>query len=65
MPKSLHLIRGHEHAITLKKESDPVNVRTYWYPWYQRYEIKILIKEMLDAGLYNIAKVHYYVLFAS
>ena len=43
--------RGHEHAIVLKEGSNPVSIRPYRYPQFQKDEIEKLVKEMLDAGI--------------
>lgn len=50
-PTGLPPARGHEHAIVLKKGSNPVSVRPYRYPQFQKDEIEKLIKEMLAAKI--------------
>ena len=50
-PDGLPPKRGHEHAIVLKEGSNPVGVRPYRYPQFQKDEIERLIKEMLAAGI--------------
>lgn len=51
MPPGLPPKRGHEHSIVLKQGSNPVGVRPYRYPQFQKDEIEKLIKEMLGAGI--------------
>ena len=55
-PTGLPPPRGHEHKIVLKQGSDPVGVRPYRYPQYQKDEIERLIKEMLEAGIIKPSK---------
>ena len=43
--------RTHDHSITLKKGTDPINVRPYRYPHSQKNEIKRLVQDMLKAGI--------------
>ncbi|GMH18976.1 hypothetical protein Nepgr_020817 [Nepenthes gracilis] len=43
--------RSTDHQIPLKPHSLPVNVRPYRYPHFQKTEMEILIKAMLDEGL--------------
>ncbi|XP_016172540.1 uncharacterized protein LOC107614929 [Arachis ipaensis] len=40
-----------EHQIHLQQGADPVNVRPYRYPHYQKEEIEKLVEEMLQAGV--------------
>lgn len=50
-PTGLPPRRGHEHSITLRGGSNPVSVRPYRYPQFQKDEIERLIKEMLAAQI--------------
>lgn len=51
MPMGLPPPRSREHAIILREGSNPVGVRPYRYPQFQKDEIERLIKEMLMAGI--------------
>lgn len=55
MPMGLPPIRGHEHSIVLKDDSQPISVRPYRYPHAQKDEIERLIKEMLAAGIIQVS----------
>ncbi|XP_058725452.1 uncharacterized protein LOC131596726 [Vicia villosa] len=50
-PSSLPPQRPADHKITLTSNSDPVNVRPYRYPHFQKQEIENQIREMLNQGL--------------
>lgn len=41
----------HDHHIPLMPDSNPVNMRLYRYPYYQKTEIERMVREMLDSGL--------------
>ncbi|OIT04928.1 hypothetical protein A4A49_55025, partial [Nicotiana attenuata] len=43
--------RSRDHAITIKSETQPPNIRPYRYPHSQKAEIKSLVKEMMDVGI--------------
>ena len=49
-PTSLPPLRNHEHSIILKEGSQPICERLYWYPFYQKFEIEKIVKELLEAG---------------
>ena len=49
-PVGLPPFRGHEHHITLKEGAQPVYQRPYRYPFYQKNEIKRIVKELLVVG---------------
>jgi hypothetical protein len=46
-PTSLPPNRPVDHKITLPPNSNPVNVRPYRYPHFQKHEIELQIKDML------------------
>ena len=50
-PKSLPAPRSHDHKITLKEGTSPINVRPYRYSALQKDVIEQTIKEMLRAGV--------------
>jgi len=43
--------RSHDHKISMQPGSGPVSVQPYWYPYWQKTEIKHLVKEMLTSGI--------------
>lgn len=57
-PTSLPPHKGHDHAINLKPEVEPVKQNPYRYPCLQRMEIEKLVTEMLKAWSYNPVIVH-------
>jgi hypothetical protein len=50
-PKRLPPPRSHDHQIPLLKRSQPVFVRPYRYPHFQKLEIERIIEEMLESGI--------------
>ncbi|XP_052111623.1 uncharacterized protein LOC127742995 [Arachis duranensis] len=50
-PETLPPPREIEHQIHLQPGADPVNVRPYRYPHYQKEEIERLVEEMLQSGV--------------
>jgi hypothetical protein len=50
-PKELPPKRSHDHAINLKEGAQPVSVRPYQYPFYQKEEIEKIVKELLQSGV--------------
>ncbi|KAL4313107.1 hypothetical protein GQ457_01G008060 [Hibiscus cannabinus] len=55
-PKGLPPQRSHDHAIKLHSESQPVNLRPYRFPYYQKTEVERQIKEMLAASIIQQSK---------
>ena len=51
IPTGLLLARPFGHAIPLKPSSALVSVRPYRYPYFQKNEIKRLVKKMMDEGI--------------
>ena len=49
-PIGLPPLRGHEHQITLKEGNQPVCQRPYRYLFYQKNEIKKIVKELIYVG---------------
>jgi hypothetical protein len=45
----LPLRRAHDHAIPLKEGVQPISIRPYRYPFYQKEEIKKIVKELLQS----------------
>jgi len=50
-PKGLPPARTHDHSITLHPGAQPVSVRPYRYPYYQKEEIEKIVKELLESGV--------------
>lgn len=50
-PTSLPPSRATDHSIHLTQNSDPVNVRPYRYPYFQKQEIERQVEEMLLHGM--------------
>ena len=50
-PSGLPPERLHEHKIILKNGTEPINVRPYRYPTFQKGEIEKLVAEMLACGI--------------
>jgi hypothetical protein len=48
-PTGLPPSRGHDHQINLKG-SQPINVRPYRYPYFQKTEIEKIIRDLLHSG---------------
>lgn len=46
-PKLLPPPRQHDHSIPLVEGTQPVSVRPYRYPFYQKEEIERIVKELL------------------
>ena len=46
-PKGLPPNHSHDHAITLKTDAQPVCVRPYRYPYFQKEEIEKIVGELL------------------
>nr|XP_023903579.1 uncharacterized protein LOC112015403 [Quercus suber] len=49
-PMDLPPMRGHEHQINLKEDTQPICQRPYRYPYYQKNEIKKIVKDLLEVG---------------
>lgn len=49
-PKDLPPRRPIDHQIHLVQGSDPINVRPYRYPYFQKDVMEAMVKEMLDRG---------------
>jgi len=50
-PKGLPSSRSHDHSILLIPGAQPVSVRPYRYPFYQKAEIEKIVRELLDSGV--------------
>ena len=49
-PVDLPPLKGHEHQINLKEGAQAICQRHYKYPYYQKNEIKKIVKELLFVG---------------
>jgi hypothetical protein len=50
-PKGLPPHRAHDHSIPLIEGAQPVSVRPYRYPFYQKEEIEKIVRELLESGV--------------
>jgi len=50
-PTALPPRRLQDHSITLQPGAQPVSVRPYRYPFYQKAEIEKIVKELLQTGV--------------
>nr|CAD1821648.1 unnamed protein product [Ananas comosus var. bracteatus] len=50
-PQGLPPVRIFDHKIPIKEGVEPINVRPYRYPTYQKAEIEKLVQEMLTQGI--------------
>ncbi|KAH9766092.1 hypothetical protein KPL70_002068 [Citrus sinensis] len=50
-PKGLPLSRNHDHKIPLKLGSEPVCVKPYCYPHFQKTEIEKIVANLLSTGV--------------
>ncbi|KAL4326420.1 hypothetical protein GQ457_11G000050 [Hibiscus cannabinus] len=50
-PQGLPPIRNHDHAITLKPNSQPVNLRPYRFPHAQKAKVETQITEILSSSI--------------
>ena len=50
-PTSIPPKRLHDHRILLQSDANPVSVRPYQYPYYQKSAIEKMVKELLLTGL--------------
>jgi len=57
-PTSLPPKRSQDHQIMLQPNVQPVSVRPYRYPYYQKTEIELIVKELYMQGSYVPAIAH-------
>ena len=50
-PTTLPLTRMFDHAINLKPNAKPINIRSYRYPPIQKTEIEKMVREMLQQSI--------------
>ncbi|XP_039023154.1 uncharacterized protein LOC120155744 [Hibiscus syriacus] len=55
-PKGLPPTRNHDHAIPLKPEATPINLRPYRFPYNQKAEIEKQIANMLSSSVIQPSK---------
>jgi len=48
-PKGLPPVRSHDNTIPLQEGVQPVFVRPYQYPFYQKVEIQKIVRELLES----------------
>ncbi|KAL4348724.1 hypothetical protein GQ457_17G014770 [Hibiscus cannabinus] len=55
-PKGMPPERTHDHAIILKTGAQPVNLRPYRFPYYQKAEIEKQVSDMLASSIIQTSK---------
>ncbi|KAL4272664.1 hypothetical protein GQ457_13G022100 [Hibiscus cannabinus] len=55
-PTSMPPERDHDHAITLKEGTQPINLRPYRFPHHQKSEVEKQISAMLEASIIRTSK---------
>ncbi|KAL4308717.1 hypothetical protein GQ457_01G028930 [Hibiscus cannabinus] len=55
-PKGMPPMRSKDHAITLKADAQPVNLRPYRFPYHQKAEVERQISEMLASSIIQTSK---------
>lgn len=58
-PKQLPPVRNIDHQIHLQPGTNPINVRPYRYPYFQKDIMEKLVKEMLEYGFIRHSKSPY------
>ncbi|XP_041009343.1 uncharacterized protein LOC121253391 [Juglans microcarpa x Juglans regia] len=58
-PKGLPPTRSHDHTITLQPGTNPISVRLYQYPYFQKDEIEKIVKELLESGVIRLSQSPY------
>lgn len=43
--------RAYDHQINLKEGTQPISVRQYRYSYYQKMEIKKIVRDLLQSGV--------------
>lgn len=49
-PKTLPPMSNHEHRIIMQQGTNPISVRPYRYPHFQKNEIEKIVDELLELG---------------
>jgi len=55
-PTGLPPCRSHDHAIVLKSDAQPMCVRPYRYPYFQKEEIERTVWELLESGVIKLSQ---------
>lgn len=55
LPKAIPHSRPYDHRIPLIPGSNPVNIKPYRYPHFQKTEIEKQVKEMLEDGIIKLS----------
>ncbi|GMI86644.1 hypothetical protein HRI_002333700 [Hibiscus trionum] len=55
-PKGMPPVRSQDHAIILKADAQPVNLRPYRFPHHQKAEVEKQISEMLASSIIQTSK---------
>jgi hypothetical protein len=62
-PKGLPPVRSHDNSTPLKEGVHPISVSLYRYHFYQKEEIKKIVRDLLESGVIRHSHSHLSSLF--